>query len=107
MLPEQVPPDYVQIRANVRCYGAVRLYAHRDLPLLEAKVDTAADLEMRGSSSLVSLIALQPVRKSTESRRWPRDTLASPDLAITVPATFVLSSPAFSVHLHHLKPTLT
>lgn len=108
MFPEQVPPDYVQIRAAARYCGAFRLYGRRDVPLLEAKVDTAADLEMQGNSSLVSLIALQRVRMITENGQWPRYTFTFTDLAATVRVTFSLRLPTFSVHHHHhLKPTLT
>lgn len=51
-----MPPDYVQVRVAVRPRGDIRLYGRRDLPLLEAKIDTGVTAEMREDASIVSFV---------------------------------------------------
>eukprot|EP00903_Cladosiphon_okamuranus_P017946 g16513.t1 len=48
----KVPPDYLQMRVTVRPQGSMRLYARRDLPLVEARMVAAATIELREDSSM-------------------------------------------------------
>lgn len=50
----QVPPDYLQMRVTVRPQGSMRLYARRDLPLVEARMAASATVELRQDTAMVS-----------------------------------------------------
>lgn len=53
----QVPPDYLQMRVTVRPQGSMRLYARRDLPLVEARMVASATVELREDASMVRDVA--------------------------------------------------
>eukprot|EP00752_Nemacystus_decipiens_P006311 g5691.t1 len=48
----KVRPDYLQMRVTVRPQGSIRLYARRDLPLVEARMVASATIELREDASM-------------------------------------------------------